>query len=81
MDQYEPIIGVTMPRHGGGIVQYPGVLRCCRCGSLLLEGDEDIHDRLHRPASCNQVHPTMAVHCTQPHSWEEYADAQRPGAA
>jgi hypothetical protein len=36
---------------------------------------------LHRPASCNQVHPTMAVHCTQPHSWEEYADAQRPGAA
>ena len=71
-DRYEPIIGVTMPRRGDGpLVPHVGVLRCRSCGSLLLEGDEDIHERLHPAPSCQQVHPQADVHHKQPHTWEE----------
>jgi hypothetical protein len=70
-NRYEQLIGVTMPRHGGGLVRYPDVLRCRSCGSLLLSGDEDIHERLHPAISCDVVHPTMSILCREPHAWEE----------
>jgi len=51
-DRYEEITGVTMPRrNGGSLVPQVAVLRCRSCGSLLLTGDEDIHGRLHPPAT------------------------------
>ena len=71
-NRYEPIHGVTMPRRDGSpLVKHANVLRCRSCGSLLLAGDEDIHERLHAPISCDQAHPTMSIACRQPHAWEE----------
>ena len=71
-NRYEQLHGVTMPRRDGGpLVRHADVLRCRSCGSLLLSGDEDIHERLHPPVSCGTVHPTMDIACTRPHAWEE----------
>ena len=71
-NRYEELTGVTMPhRNGSGLVPAVQVLRCRSCGSLLLSGDEDIHERLHRPPLCDQVHPGMAIACRQPHAWED----------
>ena len=70
-NRYEKIIGVTMPRHGGGLVRHDGVLRCRSCGSLLLSGDEDIHERLHPSISCGRAHPERGVYHRRQHAWEE----------
>ena len=71
-NRYEELHGVTMPRRDGGpLVLHVTVLRCLSCGSLLLTGDEDIHERLHPPVSCETAHPTMAIACRQPHAWED----------
>jgi hypothetical protein len=76
-DRYEEITGVTMPRRdGGSLVPHANVLRCRSCGSLLLAGDEDIHERVHPPISCQQAHPQRGRglgHLTShaPHAWEE----------
>ena len=71
-DRYEQLHGVTMPRRDGSpLVPHVTVLRCRSCGSLLLTGDEDIHERLHAPISCDQAHPTMSIACRQPHAWED----------
>ena len=85
-DRYEEITGVTMPRgDGGSLVAHATVLRCRSCGSLLLAGDEDIHERLHPPISCEQAHPQRGRglgHLTShaPHAWEEqFQDEESPG--
>ena len=57
-NRYEQLHGVTMPRRDGSpLVRQADVLRCRSCGSLLLSGDEDIHERLHPPVGCMRVHP------------------------
>ncbi len=71
-NRYDPVTGVTMPRPGPGrLVSHAGVLRCRSCGSLLLSGDEGLHERLHPPASCGQAHPQYGVAHLKPHAWEE----------
>jgi hypothetical protein len=69
-----------MPRRDGSpLVGQAGVLRCRSCGSLLLAGDEDIHERLHPRISCGQAHPHWGVaHIStdkekpwEGHPWEE----------
>ena len=72
--RYEPA-GLTATRWTEGpVISYPNpveVLRCRSCSSLLLTGDEDIHERLHPSPDCMTVHPTMAIACRQPHAWED----------
>ena len=76
-DRYEEITGATMPRRdGGSLVAHAAVLRCRSCGSLLLAGDEDIHERMHPSIGCGQAHPQRGRglgHLTShaPHAWEE----------
>ena len=77
-NRYEELTGVTMPRREEGrpLVPHVGVLRCRSCGSLLLAGDEDIHERMHPPVSCEKAHPQRGRglgHLTShaPHAWEE----------
>ena len=51
-NRYEELHGVTMPhRDGSALVPHVAVLRCRSCGSLLLAGDEDIHELLHPRAT------------------------------
>ena len=79
-DRYEEITGVTMPhRDGGPLVPHVAVLRCRSCGSLLLAGDEDIHERMHPVISCRQAHPQRGrglgqVTSHAPHAWDEQFD-------
>ena len=71
-NRYEELTGVTMPhRDGSGLVPAVQILRCRSCGSLLLAGDEGIHERLHPAPGCMEAHPTMAIACRQPHAWED----------
>jgi hypothetical protein len=71
-NRYELMVGVTMPhRDDSPLVRHVAVLHCRSCGSLLLAGDEDIHERLHPAPSCERAHPTMGIACCQPHAWED----------
>jgi len=79
-NRYEQLHGVTMPRRDGNpLVKHAEVLRCRSCGSLLLAGDEDIHERMHPPISCNRAHPQWGVAHISPdrekpwegHPWED----------
>ena len=71
-NRYEELTGVTMPRRdGSALVPHVNGLRCRSCGSLLLAGDEDLHERLHPAVSCERAHPTMAIACREPHAWED----------
>lgn len=73
MTRYEEITGFKLPLspRDGRIVPHVQVVRCLSCGSLLLESDEKIHERMHPTVSCEKAHPTMAIYCTQPHKWED----------
>lgn len=48
-----------------------GFTFCRDCGSLVMAGYSEEHDRMHPDLSCEQVHPTFGVNHPDGHQWEE----------
>lgn len=46
------------------------VTHCRSCGSLVPEGSEELHERMHPRVGCMQVHATAVYH-PGGHAWEE----------
>jgi hypothetical protein len=56
------------------------VVRCLSCGSLVAEGSEDLHERIHPQVSCEQIgcevqHGQLAdgtcLYGVRGHPWED----------